>query len=48
MPPGFSKLPAKTVEPESAGKKGHRSSGVSGGQFARSPEKSMLVGFFNL
>ena len=48
MPPGFSKLPAKEAELESAGKRGHRSSGVSGGRFAKSPEKSMLVGFFDL
>ena len=48
MPPGFSKLPAKNVEPESAGKRGHRSSEKSGGWFMKPPEKSMLVGFFDL
>ena len=48
MPPGFSQLPAKRDEPESAGKKGHRSTGKSGGRFVKPPEKTMLVGFFNL
>ena len=35
MPPGFSKLPTKEAEPESARKRVHRSSGKSGGQFMK-------------
>ena len=48
MPPGFSKLPTKEAEPESARRRVHHSSGKSGGQFMKLPERSMLVGFFDL
>ena len=49
MPPGFSKLPAKKSWIRVGQKRsGHHSSGLSGGRFGKPPEKSMLVGFFDL